>query len=402
MLEVSLTRQASLCVALSVLAGCATYLVAQQRGPSRRAKPSPVFSTQPFDPSVPSLPPNFAGHNASELYKRIVGRNQVSAKGEFETTESYDRRLQAEAAKPLLGSLTQNSVFAFAIGQSEGKPGKLESGYDADRHVLHVYAKLKVAFDNSEERSRRPQPLKLPKEVGRSLSWADTVTEHSFYTGTNAFGAKVRVERHVQVFMEIAFGNYLNFAALTGFSDLKLDVAEAIRAKRNLKLLLVCRLAPPYVMKDTGYFAPKIDNPYEESQYYYSLNTELLEIWFFDSVTGRVYAKEKPTQPIPTANENSQSSSPYTCPTSQVRILSKPEPQYTEEARRAKVSGTVVLSVLLGANGEVTDIKVKTGLPHGLTERAIEAAKKILFVPAEVSCQKVSRLTELEYHFDLY
>lgn len=44
--------------------------------------------------------------------------------------------------------------------------------------------------------------------------WADSVTEHSFYTGTNAFGAKVRVERSVQVFMEIAFGNYLNFARL--------------------------------------------------------------------------------------------------------------------------------------------------------------------------------------------
>ncbi len=41
-----------------------------------------------------------------------------------------------------------------------------------------------------------------------------------------------------------------------------------------------------------------------------------------------------------------------------------------------------MLSVLLGANGEVTDIKVKSGLPWGLTEGDIEAAKKILFVPA--------------------
>lgn len=400
MVVTSLTRQASLCVGLFVFVGSAICLVAQQRGTSRRAKPSPiVYSTHPFDPSVSSLPPNFRGHDAAALYKRLAAKNQISAKGEFEATESYLRRVQAEAAMPLLGSLTRNSVFAFVIGQSEGKPGKLESGYDADLHVLHVYAEPKVAFDNSEARSPRPQPLKLPKEVGRSLSWANTVTERSFYTGSNAFGAKVRVERSVHVFMAIAFRNYLHFASLRGFIDLNLDVAEAIRAKRNLKMLLVCRLAPPYVMTATGYFEPKNDDPYEETYYYYSLNTELLEIWFFDSVTGRVYAKEKPT---PSTTEVNLTTNEKTCLNTKARILSKPEPPYTTEARRAKIAGTVVLSVLLGANGEITDIKVKKGLPHGLNESAIEAAKRIRFVPAEVDCQRVPSYMELQYNFNLY
>src|SRR5438552_18860149 len=119
MLGFTLTRRANLCVALCLLSGATLCVVAQHRRTSRRPtqeSTSVAFSTQSFDPSISSLPPNFWGHNASELYKRLAGRNQALAKGEFETTESHGHRMEAEAAKSLLGSLTEKSVFAFVRG----------------------------------------------------------------------------------------------------------------------------------------------------------------------------------------------------------------------------------------------------------------------------------------------
>src|SRR5687768_7178086 len=65
--------------------------------------------------------------------------------------------------------------------------------------------------------------------------------------------------------------------------------------------------------------------------------------------------------------------------TTKARVLAKPEPRYSEEARRAQITGTVVLRVVFSADGIIRHILVIRGLPFGLTERAIEAARGIRF-----------------------
>lgn len=84
------------------------------------------------------------------------------------------------------------------------------------------------------------------------------------------------------------------------------------------------------------------------------------------------------------------------------RLLSKPEPQYTEEARRNQITGTVVLRVVFSSAGEVTQIRAITPLPFGLTERAIAAARLIRFQPAIKGGRPVSVQMQLEYNFNLY
>ena len=86
-------------------------------------------------------------------------------------------------------------------------------------------------------------------------------------------------------------------------------------------------------------------------------------------------------------------------PDDKVRLLSKPEPSYTEEARANKISGTVILRVVFTSKGTVENIRVMRELPNGLTERAIEAAKKIKFVPATKDGHAVSMWMQLEYNF---
>ena len=85
-----------------------------------------------------------------------------------------------------------------------------------------------------------------------------------------------------------------------------------------------------------------------------------------------------------------------------IRLFMKPEPSYTEAARQNQVTGTVVLKAIFSANGSVLKINVVSGLPQGLTERAIKAAQKIKFIPAVKDGKFVPCWIQLEYNFNLY
>jgi len=88
--------------------------------------------------------------------------------------------------------------------------------------------------------------------------------------------------------------------------------------------------------------------------------------------------------------------------TTRARVISKPEPQYTEEARRAQITGTVILRVVFTRMGQVTNIHAVQSLSGGLTEKAIAAARQIRFVPETRNGQAVSMYMQLEYNFNLY
>lgn len=83
-------------------------------------------------------------------------------------------------------------------------------------------------------------------------------------------------------------------------------------------------------------------------------------------------------------------------------IVLRPNPQYTEAARERRVSGTVILKVVLSSSGKVANIEAKTTLPRGLTEKAMEAARQIKFVPAIKDGKLVSQSIQLEYNFSVY
>ncbi len=63
-------------------------------------------------------------------------------------------------------------------------------------------------------------------------------------------------------------------------------------------------------------------------------------------------------------------------------LLYKVDPGYTLEAEKAKISGTVMLSILIGTDGKVSEIHVLDKLEPGLDARAITAVSKWRFKPA--------------------
>jgi len=88
--------------------------------------------------------------------------------------------------------------------------------------------------------------------------------------------------------------------------------------------------------------------------------------------------------------------------TQKARVLSKPEPEYTEKARTNGITGTVVLRGVFASDGSVTNVRILSSLPYGLTDRALFAARHIRFQPAIKDCHYVSMWIQLEYNFNLY
>ena len=75
--------------------------------------------------------------------------------------------------------------------------------------------------------------------------------------------------------------------------------------------------------------------------------------------------------------------------TQPVEILAKPNPVYTEEARRLRIEGEVLVAVVFGANGEIRVVRVVRSLGHGLDEAGVRAAQQIRYKPARRDGQPV-------------
>ena len=78
------------------------------------------------------------------------------------------------------------------------------------------------------------------------------------------------------------------------------------------------------------------------------------------------------------------------------------DPEFSEEARRDKVQGIVILSLVVGVDGIPRDITVKRSLGHGLDEKAMEAVKQWIFEPGRKDGQPVPVRVMMEVSFKLY
>jgi len=75
------------------------------------------------------------------------------------------------------------------------------------------------------------------------------------------------------------------------------------------------------------------------------------------------------------------------------------KPEYTSEAKQAGINGSVTLQLALDEQGRVTSTKTISGLPNGLTEQAIAAAKSSTFTPAAVNGKPSKSIGTITYNF---
>jgi TonB family protein len=80
-------------------------------------------------------------------------------------------------------------------------------------------------------------------------------------------------------------------------------------------------------------------------------------------------------------------------------VTHKVEPVYTDDAKRARVAGNVVLSTVISTEGEATQIQVVSGLGHGLDEKATEALRRWRFEPGRKDGKPVAVASTVEFRF---
>jgi TonB family protein len=83
-------------------------------------------------------------------------------------------------------------------------------------------------------------------------------------------------------------------------------------------------------------------------------------------------------------------------------VILQPDPEYSEEARKAKYQGTAVMSLIVDASGRATDLQIQRPLGLGLDEKAVAAISTWKFEPAEKNGEPVSAAILVEVSFRLY
>jgi protein TonB len=83
-------------------------------------------------------------------------------------------------------------------------------------------------------------------------------------------------------------------------------------------------------------------------------------------------------------------------------LLYQVEPQFSEEARKAKAAGNVVVNLWVDDKGNPTHVRVLRGVGMGLDEKAVEAVKQYRFKPAMEGGKPVTVEMNIEVNFQIF
>jgi periplasmic protein TonB len=83
------------------------------------------------------------------------------------------------------------------------------------------------------------------------------------------------------------------------------------------------------------------------------------------------------------------------------QLVYKVEPEFSEEARKAKHQGMVVLTIEVDSSGNVRNVRVRQSLGLGLDEKAIEAVSHWRFRPATLDGKAVTTEAVVQVNFQL-
>lgn len=84
-----------------------------------------------------------------------------------------------------------------------------------------------------------------------------------------------------------------------------------------------------------------------------------------------------------------------------LRLLHIYLPEYTSKARDKQIEGELIVRALFQRDGRIRKVKVERGLGYGLDERAVEAVKRLGFLPAEIDGQPVDSTAQIVFGFNL-
>jgi hypothetical protein len=178
--------------------------------------------------------------------------------------------------KPVLGALTLDDVFAFRID--------VESEYNADKRELTVTVPARYV-GNTVDNGQFVVPIASRHKNGS-------------YRAANAFGATATIRQTTGTDYNLLappsrtfVGGYRDgdFGALTQVT-IPMEPERARLAKGNIRALILCRFASPYQVEATTIsIEPTVHEPLDVSIVQVNMVADILEVRFFDSLSGHVW-----------------------------------------------------------------------------------------------------------------
>jgi TonB family protein len=398
---------------LLVIILCLLTLPAE--GQNRRKKSAPAAPVLPAEADASRLPPGYVGHNAVAIFFALRERRTQFRKGQFETTPEYEGRIDRivsalPAASARLTFLLRDAKVTYdADGSSFKISVETESPFPETTYVAGDWSSPYGRFSSL-------YLLWNSRTVGSGV-------------GRNAFGVRVRYKITAYTSLRLAVPSE-SISRLTRGLMLPATPASARIMYPGIRVALTGRLIPPFGGEGTEVDGATISEPEEAHYFKYYLYFEPDAAVVYDIRTGEVYGSldltkagtdrntmltysEAPTvleDPLTRQQRLAEQQREYPAEhafkasevTRAALITFKPEPGFTEAARRDNVSGVVRLRALLKYDGTVEVVEVIQGLPEGLTERSVEAAKKIRFQPAMRNGRAVTQSVILEYNFNVF
>ena len=206
------------------------------------------------DLSITKLPIGFQGVNSIELYKRLEKRKDKLNKKEFETTSQFQDRIKKEYAKPIIGKLTEDSLYFFKVLLSKPILSDFDIiSYNADNKEITVRNEISWTKGLLEE----SKPSVYLKKYSKSRK----------YLGSNAFGATAVVTEYQDYSYNLVISNLPAIQDSIGnefvISKFQLDVNSVKQIKKHnlLGCVYIGKLLHPY--SDNGFDSSSatIDSP---------------------------------------------------------------------------------------------------------------------------------------------
>jgi TonB family protein len=373
------------------------------------------------------------------VFRAVKASGLAGPKSEFESTAQYEARLASWKGG------TKKYVFVVEKNEESVMNGyKFE--YDADSQEMRLTVGSEyVVSDTIQMRSDR--------------------TALGTYVGSNAYGVKRTITRMVEYtyFVSIYSSSPFELFSKDQFDILKpaqfnwrMDPTAARATKDSLRIAFLGTIPSPEATEETSLTEPTISRPRQILVYSRTLPFSLEELRVLNSRTGATVASFF-HRPKPTGGERGQQASQvnmsvYGDPLAKIWppsngpgsggsigsgsgggvgsgkggglgpgegggvgggvyrlggvvtapvLLYKKEPEYSEEARKAKYQGTVLLYIEVDPSGKATNIRVQHSLGLGLDEKAIEAVRQWKFKPGYKDGKPVTTQMTVEVNFRL-
>ncbi len=354
------------------------------------------------------LPKNYLGHDTTSIIQSLIQRNGVEEQGEYEKSDQYRKRLEAVDAMPLVGKIRTDGLLAL-----KGSTGAFE--YDPDNEIVTLAVPLSEVDQSVDEAALDYEKYGAVNHPNRSLELSK-YTRTRQYVGRNVFGVLRKVFEFDYFYNKLSIGNWTKFPHNFERDDnsalilstlyprrfifsFSADIPTSKRIRNNRAILYLCRLInPPNLRIVNDYSQSEIRYPAFGNTKTYYLEVDLIEAWIYDAETGFVYRKIVDS----VTAKGAEMERLRLAKADDLKILAQPRPIYTQTARENNVAGTVVLSVTFLDSGQIGTVEVVSGLADGLTEKAIDAAKRIKFKPAMKSGKPITVTRQIEYKFDIY